>query len=172
MKTTILCVAFLGVGIWTTTPCLADDGYKQFFHSVANTLAQQDQQTIYSALELEQASKGKFTVSNSCEVAGKNFKIQLHDINGDGIAEVFVMGGNTCTSGVTGSSLWLFVKSKQQGYHMNLGFPSADYKLLPTKHMGFPDIQIGAAGICEAVWRWNGQVYDHYKDVPVAAGGC
>lgn len=154
-------------------PCAADSGRKQFFRSITNKLSLQDQQTIYSALELQQTPDGKLVLSETCEVSPEDFAVELKDINDDGVKEVFIIGGNTCTSGHAGSSIWLFVKQKQHAaYKKNLDFPAAAYKLLPIKTKGFPDIQVGGPGFCEGVWRWNGQSYSHHKNVSTAPGGC
>lgn len=156
-----------------TFPCAADYGCKQIFRSVANNLSPQDQQTICSALELQKTPDGKLVLSETCEVFPDDFAVELKDINGDGVKEVFIIGGNTCTSGHAGSSIWLFIKQKQHAaYKKNLDFPAAAYKLLTKKTKGFPDIQIGGPGFCEGVWRWNGQSYSHHKNVSTAPGGC
>jgi hypothetical protein len=89
------------------SPGLADTGYKQLF-SGSNGIAEEDQVAIYRQLELKLTRDGEF-ISSGCDPAP--FRTEVADLNGDGIPEVFVTGGNDCTSGVTGSSIWLFVKS-------------------------------------------------------------
>jgi hypothetical protein len=75
---------------------------------------------------------------------------------------VLIWGGNTCTSGITGSSIWLFIKDSKCTYRPNLGVPAAHYEILKhhTKH--FPDVLIDGRGFCSAVWRWNGTEYQHF----------
>jgi hypothetical protein len=46
------------------------------------------------------------------------------------------------------------------------------YRHPSDKHPGFPDLQFGGMGWCEAVWRWDGQTYRHLKNVPTQPGGC
>lgn len=46
------------------------------------------------------------------------------------------------------------------------------YRHPSDKHQGFPDLQFGGMGWCEAVWRWDGQTYRHFKNLPTQPGGC
>lgn len=147
------------------TPCAADNAYKKLFENIPNKLSLQEQKAIYSALDLN----GQLV----CEVTPENFNVELKDINGDGVTEVFIIGGNACTSGVTGSTIWLFIKQNRHAiYKKNLDFPAGGYKILLEKSKGFPDIQVGGSAFCDGVWRWSGRSYSHYKNIPTAVGGC
>ena len=42
------------------------------------------------------------------------------------------------------------------------GFPG-EYKVLATRHRGYPDIEIPGPGTCFPVWRWNGSAYAIHK---------
>jgi hypothetical protein len=46
------------------------------------------------------------------------------------------------------------------------------YRHPSDKHPGFPDLQFGGMGWCEAVWRWDGQTYRHLNNMPTQPGGC
>lgn len=86
--------------------------------------------------------------------------------------EVFVLGGNTCTSGMDGSTITLWIKDVAGSYVMNLGFPGGGWTVLATSNLGFPDLSVGGAGFCEAVWRWDGTMYQHHGDRETEPGGC
>lgn len=155
----------------TAFPSFSDDGHRVLFKSNAASVPKRDQRVIYSLMKLSLAKdKSGFMLDDVCPPV--SFDVEVTDLNGDGIPEVFLLGGNTCTSGATGSSVWLFAKGKGGAYRMNLGFPSAGYKILSQTVKGYPNIQFGGPGFCEAVWSWNGKHYVHLKNVPTSPGGC
>lgn len=84
------------------------------------------------------------------------------DMNLDGKEEIFVLYGNSYTSGMTGMSAVLFIKDGMGNYNANLGF-QAMVSILPTTNLGYPDLLIGGPGFEFPVWRWNGKQYDLYK---------
>ena len=132
------------------------------------TVAAQD--VIYESLGLAVDSAGTgFTMCDQPAGAEASFS----DWNKDGIKEVLVVYGNSCTSGMAGSSVVLFVKdSAAAGYSTNLGFPGASADPQPTSNLGYPDLLIGLPGFCFPVWRWNGTAYDFLESVPQSPGGC
>jgi hypothetical protein len=87
------------------------------------------------------------------------------DMNGDGKEEVFVVFGNSYTSGMTGSSVILFIKDAGGKYQSNLGFPSTTPSMLPSKSKGYPDLVLGGPGFEFPVWRWNGKTYDYFRKI-------
>lgn len=87
------------------------------------------------------------------------------DLNNDKKEEIFVLYGNSYTSGNTGSSVALFVKNAAGTYEMNLGFPGTTPDVLTTSNKGYPDILVGGPGFDFPVFRWNGKTYDNYKTV-------
>ena len=84
------------------------------------------------------------------------------DLNGDGQPEVFTKryGG---MFGQAGVEINLYIKNKKGDWKPQFGFPG-DYKILPTMSKGYPDIEIRGPGKCFPIWRWNGQVYDLWKN--------
>lgn len=88
-------------------------------------------------------------------------QVDVVDLNGDGNPEVFVSVGGLCY-GNTGVNLSLLIRDKQGQWHDNFGFPGI-YKVLGTRHLGYPDIEIGGPGFCFPVWRWNGSRYRIFK---------
>lgn len=87
------------------------------------------------------------------------------DMNKDGKEEIFIVYGNSYTSGNAGSSVVLFIKNSLGVYEMNLGFPGMTPDILTTVNKGYPDILVGGPGFEYPVLRWNGRVYDNYKSV-------
>lgn len=90
-------------------------------------------------------------------------QVDVIDLNGDGVPEVFVLVGTSLCYGMAGGELSLLIKDKWERWHSNLGFPAGGYKLLGTKNKGYPDIEIVRPGRCFPVWRWNGSAYAIYK---------
>ena len=151
----------------------ADDGWQLLFVN-AGALSETDQQTIYRHLGLRRSTDGKELLVMGGEAAGPaRFEVSLQDINADGRSEVFVTGGNTFLSGSSGSSIWLFTQSASGSHwQMNLGFPAAAYTVLAVGNAGYPDLRFAGTGTCDAVWRWDGDAYEHYQDVATRPGGC
>jgi len=87
------------------------------------------------------------------------------DMNKDGTEEIFIVFGNTFTSGNAGSSVVLFIKNTAGTYVENLGFPGMAPDVLATSSQGYPDLLIGGPGMEFPVWRWNGKTYKFYKNV-------
>ncbi|MVT09461.1 hypothetical protein [Chitinophaga tropicalis] len=87
------------------------------------------------------------------------------DLNKDGKDEIFIVFGNSYTSGAAGSSVALFIKNAAGVYTNNLGFPGTTPDVLATSYQGYPDLLIGGPGFEFPVWRWNGKTYAYYKKV-------
>lgn len=156
----------------SATPTV-DDGYRLLFQQAHGSLPEADQRAVYASLNLKLSPDGQGLIFKDLECPPFEFNAaDIMDLNGDGQDEVMLRGGNTCTSGGDGSSIWLLTKSAQGAWVTHLGFPAGGYRVLPEKHLGFPDLQFGGMGFCEGVWRWDGQTYQHFKDVATQAGGC
>lgn len=147
--------------------------YRLLFKDAGTNLAAADQQAIFMTLGLAPTVDGTGLIFKDMECPAFLFdEVVVKDLNADGQAEVILRGGNTCTSGGNGSSLWLLSKNAQGDWQIHLGFPAGGYTLLAEGRQGFPDIQTGGMGWCEAIWRWDGQTYQHWKNVPTQPGGC
>ncbi|THU40764.1 hypothetical protein FAM09_01220 [Niastella caeni] len=81
------------------------------------------------------------------------------DMNKDGKEEIFVVFGNTFTSGNAGSSITLYIKNAAGTYMPHLGFPGTIPEALTTSSMSYPDLLIGGPGMEYPVQRWNGKTY-------------
>jgi hypothetical protein len=89
--------------------------------------------------------------------------VTITDMNKDGIQEVFILFGNTFTSGNTGQSISLFIKDKEGDYKLNLGFPGLLPDQLKTGFGGYPDLLIGGPGFNLPIWRWSGNEYKFHR---------
>jgi hypothetical protein len=87
------------------------------------------------------------------------------DLNKDGKEEIFIVYGNSYTSGMAGTSVAVFITDKNGVYKTNLNFPGMLPDALATNNLGYPDLLIGGPGMEFPVWRWNGKAYDYYKEV-------
>ncbi|MEN3812877.1 hypothetical protein ABH309_11790 [Chromobacterium piscinae] len=86
--------------------------------------------------------------------------------------QLWIRGGNSCTSGVTGASAWLFIRDESGSLHANLGFPVADIQRTADVSEGVHDLRVSAAGFCDGVWRWDGKRFKHLKNIATQPGGC
>ncbi|KAA2239917.1 hypothetical protein F0L74_27410 [Chitinophaga agrisoli] len=94
-----------------------------------------------------------------------NAMVYPADMNKDGKEEIFVVFGNTFTSGNTGSSVVLFIRNGAGTYTEHLGFPGMAPDVLATVSKGYPDLLIGGPGFEYPVWRWDGKTYNSFKSV-------
>jgi hypothetical protein len=56
-------------------------------------------------------------------------EVEIVDLNRDGTQEIFILWGNTCTSGMTGRSLTLLIRDSADRYRQLFGFPAAAWSL-------------------------------------------
>lgn len=127
--------------------------------SVEPKLTTSEKNEIYRLLEFKVFDDEQFILSKSCEEEPFSATVFVEDLNKDGIEEIQVIYGNLCTSGMTGRDVTLFIKDASGKYRKNLGFEGCGFTTLPTKNLGFPDLEICGRGFCFPVWRWNGKEY-------------
>ena len=130
-----------------------------------------EQQLILDNSGLVLDSTGTALVDYSCGLP-VGAAVEFSDWNGDGNQEVLVIAGNTCTSGMAGSSVFLFIKDSTGTYLPSLGFPASSATPESTANLGYPDLLIGGPGFCFPVWRWDGTAYQFLKQVSQAPDGC
>ncbi len=168
----LLCFCFV-LNASATFPALADEGHKLLFSQTKASLPETDQRAIYARLDLTMSPDETGLGFKGLECPPFMFnEVAVTDLDGDGQQEIIARGGNTCTSGGNGSSIWLLTKSTAGNWDLHLGFPSGGYTVIAEKHQGFPDLQFGGMGWCESVWRWDGATYQHFKNVATQPGGC
>jgi hypothetical protein len=149
--------------------CIASETYEILFKGLDSNLSKQDKQQIYDLLGFTFSKDNKF-VDEIC--GDMSPEVEVVDLNGDGIMEVFVMYGNACMSGYTGRSISLFVKNSAGRYAENFYFPAINYKRLLTKNKDFPDLTFGGPGFCHGVWQWTGSKYDYKCSYEEDPGAC
>ena len=146
------------------------------FGDSGQALSAADREQIAAVLPFKTAPDGKTLVDAMCEEAvfgmGSPDMVSTRDLNGDGTAEVFLLGGNSCLSGSAGATLSLFIKDAAGKYQPHLGFPAGSYDILETSNQGYPDLMLGGPGFYFPVWRWNGSTYDHFRNQEQEPGGC
>lgn len=146
------------------------EGHRILFAD-STAIPKEDQRAIFELLGYSVSADGTALEVVDC---GPIYVTEARDVdlNDDGSAEVVVIAGNTCTSGMDGSSIHLFVRDADGRYAAHLGFPAGAWRRLETSNLGFPDLALGGPGFCEAVWRWDGSTYQHHHDEPTEPGGC
>jgi hypothetical protein len=150
--------------------CMAAEGYEILFKGTNSKLSKKEKQQIFKKLDFELSKNKKSIVDSTCGDVSPS--VEIIDLNGDGVEEVFVSWGNSCTSGMTGSSISLFIKDPSGQFIENLGFPAGAYHQLETKNKGFPDIELGGPGFCHGVWQWDGAKYVYKCSREEEPGGC
>ncbi len=137
------------------------------FQNVKSKLKNEEKNFI--AKKLEFVLSGKKDLPFALDKDSKDYPfgaaVMPTDMNKDGKEEIFIVYGNSYTSGNAGSSVVLFIKNSLGVYEMNLGFPGMTPDILTTTSKGYPDILVGGPGSDFPVLRWNGKVYDNYKAV-------
>ncbi len=141
------------------------------FKDVNCTLNIVEKNTIYAQLGFILAPDGKrFTMGGDAREHPFEAYVFPADLNKDGIEEIFILYGNSYTSGATGSHIIAFLKTSNAGkYNANLGFPGTLPDVLTTGNQGWPDLVIGGPGSAFPVWRWNGQEYVYFNRIGSAA---
>jgi hypothetical protein len=140
------------------------------FGEEAHGLSVAEQRAIFETLGLVLADDGEQFLDAGCRQPA-SAHVDYLDVNHDGTPEVLVTYGNSCVSGITGSSVLLFVKHNGR-YEANLGFPAAEVTPLESGNFGYDDLLIGVRGFCFPVWRWNGRKYEYHRSEEQEPGGC
>lgn len=144
------------------------EGTKLLFQNIKTKLTTAEKAQVFerSGLILS-ADKKQFAIAGD-PASGENpfdAKVFPTDINNDGKEEIFIIFGNSYTSGDIGTNVLLFIKDKAGKYQSNFGFSGASPDILPTKNLGYPDLLIGGPGFEFPIWRWNGKEYVFNKKI-------
>ena len=141
-------------------------GAAMLFNNVQSKLSIENKNAIYKMLAFRISKDGKQFTLDDNDAADFPFEAFVYptDLNKDGVEEIFVIFGNTFTSGNTGSSVVAYIPNKTGTFTVNFGFSGATPYVLPTSNFNYPDLLIGGPGFTWPVWRWNGKEYDFYKE--------
>jgi hypothetical protein len=134
-------------------------GAALLFKDVKSTLSVAEKNFIYSSLKFGLSKDRKSFTDGENQEETFDARVYPTDMNKDGLEEVFVSFGNTYTSGMTGSSIELYIKKAGGMYKANFGFPGTVPVALLTGNAGYPDLLIGGPGFEFPVWKWNGTQY-------------
>lgn len=146
-------------------------GIALLFADVGGELSESARAEVYRTLGVSVSAEGGSLVDGVCgQPAGH--AVRLEDLDGDGDDEVIVDWGNTCTSGMAGTTVSLFIADAQGRYHHNLGFPGVIAEVLEERTDGYADLLVGGPGFCHAVWGWNGTEYAYVRDFEETPGAC
>jgi len=99
-------------------------------------------------------------------------EVEVVDLNRDGTQEVFVLWGNSCTSGMAGRSLTLLIRGPSGDYERNFGFPAAGWAAQAPGEDGWPDLIIDGPSFCHPIWTFRAGRYEFKCNRPATAGGC
>ena len=141
-------------------------GAALLFKNIKTKLTASQKNKIFDSLGLHISKDSKQFILDD-ESADYPFDALVYptDLNKDGMEEIFIVFGNSYTSGMTGSSIVLFIADKNGSYKKNLNFPGLLPDALATTNLDYPDLLIGGPGMQFPVWKWNGKVYDYFREV-------
>ncbi len=142
-------------------------GAALLFKGVKCNLSADEKNAAFEVFGFDVSKDGKQFMVADVPEDPFNARVACEDLNRDGKQEIFIVYGNSYTSGITGSSVLLLIRDGSGAFKPNLDFPAAEYGLTNKMNKGFPDIQIYGRGFEVPTWRWNGKEYVFYKSEKV-----
>ncbi|KMN48245.1 hypothetical protein [Chromobacterium violaceum] len=144
-----------------------------------NTLSDADLKEVLAALGVSYVIKDQDAwgfVTDKCRTP-----FRLRGTYGNGHEkdhdELWIQGGDACTSGSVGQSIWSFARDDAGHLRVSLGVP-ATKAIVVTDGDNSPednprnDIRLSGNGFCESVWRWDGKQYQRLRNEAMQPGGC
>jgi hypothetical protein len=138
--------------------------------ALLQALGTEDRQAVTALLPLTLAPDGRIIDDTACRQAARP-ELSVVDLRHDGQPAVFVIAGNTCTSGGTGASLYLVAKADGR-WHRYLGVPAIAYRVMPSSAHGWPEIGLLGRYPCLGVWQFDGTAYVHARNVDPRGAAC
>lgn len=155
-------------GAFAGSKTLAD----ALFGSVpAQVLSAKDRREIAEALPMV-FRNGHVEFDNEV-CAGRDIRpeVRLEDLNGDGRVEVLVLGGDTCSSGTTGQTLWMVVKHGTR-WTLEIDVVTAIVDVAPTRTDGWADLHMQGRSHCIGVWTRQGGKYGYARSIDRNGSPC
>lgn len=155
-------------GAYAGSRSLAD----ALFGSVpAQVLSAKDRREIAEALPMV-FRNGHVEFDNEV-CAGRDIRpeVRLEDLNGDSRAEVLVLGGDTCSSGTTGQTLWMVVKHGTR-WTLEIDVVTAIVDVAPTRTDGWADLHMQGRSHCIGVWTRQGGKYGYARSIDRNGSPC
>lgn len=149
----------------TTGEVALTKGTALLFANVKSSLSNTEKNLIFKSFNVKLSKNGQQFVFEEGEAYPFDAAVFPVDLNKDGKEEIFIVFGNTYTSGMTGSSVIAYFPGKKGGFDAQLGFPGTTPDVLSTSNLSYPDLLIGGPGFVFPVQRWNGQSYEFYRKV-------
>lgn len=143
-------------------------GAALLFKDVKTTLTPAEKEQVFQGTGfIVAADSTQFALPG--EAAQYPFSVSVNplDLNGDGVEEIALSYGNLYTSGNTGASFMLFMRSPDGRYGKPVGNIGFLYVLTETAN-GYPDLMVTGMGDEYPVLRWNGQSYEMHRRMTVA----
>ena len=160
----------LAGAMFSSGGCIAAEGYEVLFQGTQSRLSQADKRQIFRDLGLRLSEDRKTLLEDACQ-ENAHPRVQIEDLNGDGIAEVMVHWGNSCHSGRAGQTASLFVRNGQGTYVKQFDVPG-QVSVQPTKTRGYADLLMSGPGFCQGVWAWHGRGYAFKCGKDEQEGAC
>lgn len=151
--------------IKTTDKVVLTKGAALLFNNVKSKLNNSEKNLIFKLTNFIISRNGKEFAFDGGEDYPFSATVYPVDLNKDGKEELFVLFGNTYTSGMAASSIVVYILDKKGGYQAHLGFPGTIPDVLATANLGYPDLLIGGPGFEFPVQRWDGKTYNFYRKV-------
>lgn len=144
------------------------DGARLLFINTKNRLTIAEKNSMYEATGFSLSKdKKQFAIADDAASLEYPFDVTVYptDLNKDGKEEIFLVFGNSYTSGTTGSNVLLFIKDKSGKYQSNFGFSGTLPDIIPGPNTGYPDLLIGGPGFEFPIWKWNGKEYKFSRKI-------
>ena len=137
------------------------EGATLLFKNAKSNLSAAEKNKLFIDLQFRLSKDRKQFVADGDDSKDFPFDAQVFptDFNKDGKEEIFIVYGNSYTSGGAGSSVVVFIKNAAGKYESQLGFPGMAPDVLATVNKGYPELLIGGPGSEFPVWKWNGSSY-------------
>lgn len=167
MNKSVLLVSLLLYCLLASAQTSLTEGAALLFKNTKSALSVIEKNKLFIDTKFRLSKDRKQFVAEEDENKDYPFPAQVFptDLNKDGKEEVFIVFGNSFTSGNTGSSVYLFIKNAAGKYENQFGFPGVTPDALTTGNKGYPDLVIGGPGMEYPVYRWNGNSYAYFRKI-------
>ena len=137
------------------------EGSTLLFKNSKSNLTTAEKNKLFIDLQFHLSKDRKQFIADGDENKEFPFDAQVMptDFNKDGKEEVFIIYGNSHTSGGAGSTVVVFIKNPAGKFESQLGFPGTAPDVLATSNKGYPELLIGGPGSEYPVWKWDGSSY-------------
>lgn len=141
-------------------------GARLLFQNIKSKLTNPEKESIFKLTSFLLSTDKQQFISDK-DAADYPFAAFVYptDLNKDGKEEIFILFGNSFTSGHTGSSIIAFIKNGAGKYTRQLGFPGTLPDVIVTTAAGYPDLIIGGPGFEFPVWKWKTGAYAYNRQI-------